>query len=68
MQIQIKENKIVQYIKEAKEELQKAVWPSKKQLINHTAIVIGVSLAIAVFIGIVDFLFTLGLEKIIPKQ
>ena len=50
-------NKIIQFFKEAKIEMQKANWPSKQQTINYTLIVIGVSVAIALFLGGLDFLF-----------
>lgn len=58
-------NKAIQYLIECKEELKKVVWPTKKQLINHTWLVIGISLAIAAFLGLSDYLFNLGIEKLI---
>jgi preprotein translocase subunit SecE len=54
-------SKIIQYIKESKDELKKVVWPTKQQLINHTLVVIGISLAVAAFLGIIDF----GLTKVV---
>jgi preprotein translocase subunit SecE len=56
-----KMRKIIQYIKDSKDELKKVVWPSKKELINHTLIVIGLSLAMAFFLGLIDF----GLTKLV---
>jgi len=53
--------KIIQYIKDSRDELKKVVWPTRKQLINHTLIVIGVSLVVAAFLGIIDF----GLTKVV---
>ncbi|MFH1565054.1 MAG: preprotein translocase subunit SecE [bacterium] len=58
-------NRAIQYLIECKEELKKVVWPTKKQLINHTWLVIGISLATAAFLGISDYLFNLGIEKLI---
>ncbi len=58
-------NKITSYFKEAFEEMQKVVWPSRRETIQHTLLVIGISVGVALFIGIVDFLLTLGLEKLI---
>lgn len=57
--------KIIQYIKDSKDELKKVVWPTKKQLINHTLVVIFVSLAVATFLGIIDFALTKLIEIII---
>lgn len=60
-----KENAIIKYFQEAKEEIQKVVWPSKKQVINNTWLVIGISLSVAVFIGIVDYLLNLGISTLV---
>lgn len=54
-------NKILNYFKGAKEELSKVVWPSRETTINHTIMVIGVSVAIAIFLGVID----LGLSKLV---
>lgn len=57
--------KIKTYLKESIVEMKKVVWPTKKQTTTYTLIVIGLSLGIAVFFGILDYVFNLGLEKII---
>ncbi len=44
------------------EELKKVSWPSKKETVRLTSIVIGVSLIIGLYIGIIDILLTKGLE------
>ncbi len=46
------------------EELKKVTWPTKKETIRLTTIVVGISLIIAVYIGIIDVLLTKGLETI----
>lgn len=43
--------------KETKSEVKKVVWPTPKQVLNNTLIVIVVVILAAVFIGVVDFLF-----------
>jgi preprotein translocase subunit SecE len=48
-------NRLTQYLKDSKVELKKVVWPSKKQTTNHTLLVIGFSLAVAIFLGTADF-------------
>lgn len=57
--------KLTFYLKESVAEMKKVVWPTKKQTTTYTLIVIGLSLGIAVFFGILDYVFNLGLEKII---
>jgi len=54
-------NKITQYIKDSKSELKKVAWPTKRQTRNHTLLVIAFSLAVAAFLGAIDF----GLNKIV---
>lgn len=50
--------KPVQFIKEARSELKKVVWPTKQEAIRLTLIVIAVSLIVGIFIGALDFIFT----------
>jgi len=57
--------KIINYLKEVRLEMKKINWPTKKETLKYTLLVIGVSLTIAVFLGLFDFLFTLILNKII---
>jgi len=56
-------NKLIQYLKDSKVELKKVVWPTKKQVLNHTLLVIGFSLSAAIFLGAID----LGLIKLVEK-
>ncbi|PIT90830.1 MAG: preprotein translocase subunit SecE [Candidatus Komeilibacteria bacterium CG10_big_fil_rev_8_21_14_0_10_41_13] len=54
--------KIGNYLKDSKAELQKVIWPSRQQTKNHTLLVIGISLAVAVFLGVVDLILNKILE------
>jgi preprotein translocase subunit SecE len=65
MSFSLTDNRVVNYLKEAKEELRKVVWPNRQELIRHTLIVIGISLAVAVFLGVFDFIFSEVLEKLL---
>jgi preprotein translocase subunit SecE len=60
-------NKITQFLREAKEELFKVNWPTKKQTVNYTLIVIGISIAVAVFLGGWDYFFGQILKTYILK-
>ena len=44
------------------DELKKVTWPTRKETIRLTLVVIGISLIIGVYIGIIDILLTKGLE------
>lgn len=46
------------------EELRKVTWPTKKETIRLTGVVIGISLIIGLYIGIIDVLLTKVLEII----
>jgi len=50
--------KIITFLKEARVELKKVNWPTRQETIKHTLIIIGVSLAVAIFLGGLDFIFT----------
>ncbi|MFA6524607.1 MAG: preprotein translocase subunit SecE [Candidatus Paceibacterota bacterium] len=58
-------SKITEYLKETKAELKHVNWPSRKQTISYTIIVVALSLLVAYFLGVFDFIFSKGLEKII---
>jgi preprotein translocase subunit SecE len=60
-------NKITNYIKGSIEEMKKVTWPTKKETINYTILVIGVSLAVAIFLGALDYIFEFILQLIINK-
>jgi preprotein translocase subunit SecE len=53
------------YVREAREEIKKVTWPSKKETVKYSAIVVVLSLLIAVFFGGLDWLLNLGLEQLI---
>ncbi len=56
---------IVSYIKEVIAETKKVKWPTKKQIINYTLIVIVLSIIMAIYVGALDALFAKLLSKII---
>jgi len=58
-------NRITTFLKEVKVELKKVNWPTKQETTKYTLIVIGVSLAVAIFLGGLDFIFTWLLEKFV---
>jgi len=56
-------DKIIQFLKEVKVELAKVSWPTRNQTVLYTLVVIGISLFMAVFLGLLDF----GFKTIIDK-
>ena len=59
--IKLIKEKIIRFLKEAKIELKKVTWPTPKQTIASTSVVIIVVIIVSIFLGIVDF----GLAKVI---
>ncbi len=47
--------KSAQFLREVKVELKKVAWPSRKQTIGSTAVVIALVMIISLFLGVVDF-------------
>jgi preprotein translocase subunit SecE len=47
--------KTAQFLREVKVELKKVAWPSRKQTIGSTAVVIALVMIISLFLGVVDF-------------
>ena len=58
--------KLLEFIAEAKAELKKVAWPSRKELFDSTRVVIAASVLLAAFIGAADYLFS-SLVKMIFK-
>lgn len=56
---------LVEYIKAVRGEFMHVTWPTRNQAIAYTALVIGISLFVAVLLGGFDFLFTYGVGRII---
>ncbi len=60
-------NNLTEYIKNSKLELKKVNWPSKNTTVNYTILVIMVSIVVAAFLALVDYIFSLGIEKLIVR-
>ncbi len=58
-------NKIKNFLKEARQEIKKVNWPSRKETIKYTLFVIGISLAVAIYLGLLDYAFTNILKLIV---
>jgi len=58
-------NKLINYFKGTKVELTHVKWPTRKQSVNFTILVIAVSLGIALFLGFFDMVLGYLLQKFI---
>ncbi len=57
--------RFVTFLKEARIELKKVTWPTRQDTIRSTISVIAVSAAVALFLGILDFLFQFILDNFV---
>jgi len=48
----------IEFIKEARVELKKVIWPTKKEAVRMTILILVVSVAVGAFIGGLDYGFT----------
>jgi preprotein translocase subunit SecE len=60
--------KIIEYLKASIEEMKKVTWPTKKETYNYTLLVIFISLGIALFLGLLDIIFSKGLEYLVINR
>jgi preprotein translocase subunit SecE len=56
-----------QFIKEARSELVKVVWPARRDVIRITMAVVALSLAVGIFLGGVDFGLTKLFEWVVNR-
>ena len=56
---------ICRYFRELRSELKKVVWPTPKQVVKNTLIVLACVLIVGVFIWIFDFVATEGINALI---
>ncbi len=57
---------IVNFFKSIKSEFKKIIWPTPKKLFKDTLVVIVTVIIMGAFLSLVNWLFHLGIEKLIP--
>lgn len=58
---------ILTFLKEVKVELAKVSWPTKRQTVIFTLVVIGVSLFFAVILGVLDIFYEFLIDKFLIR-
>jgi preprotein translocase subunit SecE len=56
-----KQNPLIKYLTESAVELKKVTWPTRKETVNSTVVVVAVVVGVALFLGAVDF----GLSELV---
>lgn len=54
-----------QYLRETRGEVRKVTWPSRAEATRLTGVVLGVTLAMTIFLYSFDYLFSQGLKQLI---
>jgi len=60
-------DKVKNYFIGSYAEMRKVTWPTKQQTINYSLIVISLSVGIAVFFMVMDYIFSYGINLIINR-
>ncbi|MBI2609873.1 preprotein translocase subunit SecE [Candidatus Giovannonibacteria bacterium] len=58
-------SRLTNYLKETRSELKHVNWPNRKNTVRFTILVIGISLAVAIFLGALDILFQFLLKRFV---
>ncbi|MDX1415268.1 MAG: preprotein translocase subunit SecE [Candidatus Promineifilaceae bacterium] len=60
-------NAVSRYIRETRGEIRKVTWPTRQESWRLTAIVLGVTVATAVFLWVFDTIFSSGIQLVIEN-
>lgn len=60
-------NSAKQYIQDSIGEAKKVTWPTKKQTINYSVLVIGMSIGLALFFAVLDHGLSLGVTSLLSR-
>ena len=58
-------NALVRYFRETRGELRKVTWPTRQESQRLTAIVLGVTAVMALFLGLLDLIFSSAIESLV---
>ncbi len=59
------DGKVKNFIDEARQEFKRVNWPTRAETMRMTGMVIGISVAVALFLGALDFLFVSLLTRFV---
>ncbi len=54
------------YIKETNAEMKHVTWPTRRQTVIYSALVVVISLVISAYLGLLDAVFAAGIKLIVP--
>ncbi|NLE44901.1 MAG: preprotein translocase subunit SecE [Chloroflexi bacterium] len=63
-----KPNVVVAYLRDTRAELRKVHWPTRQEAWNLTKVVMAVTIAMALLLAVLDYLFALELQGLIAQD
>jgi len=63
-----KDNAVIRYLRDTRAELRKVRWPTRQEAWGLTRIVLVVTISMALFLGLLDYLFSLELSGLVNRQ
>lgn len=60
--------KIINYLQGAMAEIKKVTWPTKKETMQYSGLVIVLSIVVAAFLGGLDYVFNLIIQSFLNRQ
>ena len=58
-------NRVVRYFRQTRGELKKVTWPTRQESQRLTAIVLGVTAVMAIFLGVLDLIFSSAIQRLV---
>ncbi len=58
-------NKVILFLTEVRAELKKVTWPTRQETMRYTWAVIGISLGVALFLGLADWVFQWAMNRFV---
>jgi len=53
------------FLQESRQELKRVNWPTRAETVRYTLFVVGFSIGVAILLGIIDFIFLKGLDRLV---
>ncbi len=60
--------KLIEYIRDTRAELKHVSWPTRKQAIAYTLLVVVLSFGVSIYLGLFDALFAQGIKFIVGSK
>lgn len=60
-------DRLTKYFRDTAAELRQVSWPTQRQAMLYTVLVIGISAVVAMFVGAFDFIFSKGISLLVSS-